>query len=363
MGEVYRARDTRLGRTVAIKVCRERFSDRFQREARAIASLNHPNICTLYDVGPDYLVMEYIEGKPLRGPLPVQAVLRYGAQICDALEAAHRQGVTHRDLKPANILLAAAGVKLVDFGLAKMRPEAVGDTTVTVALDEPHTAQGTIVGTPHYMAPEQIEGNEVDARSDIFALGCVLYELAGGNKAFDGKTMASVIATILKDEPPALTELHAAVPASLDRVIRRCLAKDPESRWQNARDLKHALEDVRELEPAPPPLARRTGLRRLLWPAALLVAGVAVALIWLPPRKSNLSSYRLTPFVTEAGAEDSPAWSPDGKTLAYVADTDRVRQIFTRSLDASASTRVTNSADDCSLPFWSPDGSRIYYVS
>src|SRR5262249_7094575 len=231
MGEVYRARDTRLGRTVAIKVCRERFSDRFQREARAIASLNHPNICTLHDVGPDYLVMEYIEGKPLRGPLPVTAVLRYGAQICDALEAAHRQGVTHRDLKPANILVAASGVKLVDFGLAKLRAEPIGDTTVTVPLGEPPTAQGTILGTPHYMAPEQIEAKEVDARSDIFSLGCVLYELVGGKKAFGGDTMASVIATILKDQPPALTERDSAVPASLDRVIRRCLAKDPESRW------------------------------------------------------------------------------------------------------------------------------------
>src|SRR4029434_8697540 len=156
------------GRAVAIKTTRDQFTTRFEREARAIASLNHPNICTLYDVGPDYLVMEYIEGKPLRGPLPVSSVLRYAAQICDALEAAHRQGVTHRDLKPANILVAASGVKLVDFGLAKMRTETVGETTVTVPLGEPHTAQGTILGTPHYMAPEQIEGKEVDARSDIF---------------------------------------------------------------------------------------------------------------------------------------------------------------------------------------------------
>src|SRR5437667_2719713 len=322
MGEVYRARDTRLGRTVAIKVSRERFSQRFEREARAIAALNHPNICTLYDVGPDYLVMEYIDGKPLHGPLPVATALRYAAQICEALDTAHRQGITHRDLKPANILVTSAGVKLLDFGLAKIQPEPVNDETVP--LEQALTSQGVIVGTPNYMAPEQVEGKQVDARSDIFALGCVIYEMITGNKAFRGASTASLIAAILKDDPAPLTEFSSSVPASLERVVKRCLAKDPESRWQNVRDLKHALEDVGDLVPASQPAARSNRIRRFLWPAAWLAAGVAFTLIWLPAPRFNLAAYRLTPFVTEAGAEDSPAWSPDGKTLAYTADTDRV---------------------------------------
>src|SRR5437870_226977 len=201
MGEVYRARDTGLARTVAIKVSRERFSDRFQREARAIAGLNHPNICTLYDVGPDYLVMEYIDGKPLHGPLPVAAVLRYAAQICDALDAAHRKGVTHRDLKPANILVTSTGVKLLDFGLAKMQAEPIAVDAETETLTEPLTGSGVIVGTPHYMAPEQVEGKQVDARTDIFALGCVFYELITGTKAFGGASAAHVLRSLLKEEP------------------------------------------------------------------------------------------------------------------------------------------------------------------
>jgi len=201
MGEVYRAHDTRLGRTVAIKVSRERFSDRFQREARAIAGLNHPNICTLYDVGPDYLVMEYIDGKPLQGPLPVAAVLRYAAQICDALDAAHRRGITHRDLKPANILATSSGVKLLDFGLAKMQAEPIAVDAETETLTEPLTGSGVIIGTPNYMAPEQVEGKQVDARADIFALGCVFYELITAKKAFRGASAAHVLASILKEDP------------------------------------------------------------------------------------------------------------------------------------------------------------------
>src|SRR5207249_123559 len=217
MGEVYRAHDTRLGRTVAIKVSRERFSDRFQREARAIASLNHPNICTLYDVGPDYLVMEYIEGKPLRGPLPVATALRYGAQICDALDAAHRLGITHRDLKPANILATSTGVKLLDFGLAKMQAEPIAVDAETETLTEPLTGAGMIVGTPNYMAPEQVEGKQVDARADIFALGCVFYELISGKKAFRGPSAAHVLASILKEDPAPLAEFSATLPPALDR--------------------------------------------------------------------------------------------------------------------------------------------------
>src|SRR5258708_32445033 len=183
--------------------------------------VNHPNICTLHDVGPDYLVMEYIDGNALQGRLPVAAVLRYAAQICDALDAAHRRGITHRDLKPANILVTSAGVRLLDFGLAKMQTEPVGEDTET--LPDPLTGAGMIVGTPHYMAPEQVEGKPVDARADIFALGCVLYESITGHKAFGGNSAASAIASILKDDPAPLTEFSSAVPPALDRVINSWL--------------------------------------------------------------------------------------------------------------------------------------------
>ena len=189
MGEVYRARDTRLERTIAIKDSSEEFSERFEREARAVAALNHPHVCQLYDVGPNYLVMEYIGGQPLKGPLPLEQALKYAAQICDALDAAHRHGITHRDLKPANILLTNSGVKLLDFGLAKIAPAVTTEATMTMAL----TGKGQILGTLHYMSPEQLQGQEADARSDIFSLGLVIYEILTGRSAFDGASPASVM--------------------------------------------------------------------------------------------------------------------------------------------------------------------------
>jgi eukaryotic-like serine/threonine-protein kinase len=195
MGDVYKARDTRLDRVVAIKVSKTEFSERFEREARAVAALNHPHICQLYDVGPNYLVMEYIEGTPLKGPLPLDQTLKYAAQICDALDAAHRKNITHRDLKPANILVTKAGVKLLDFGLAKVGPAVRTDeATMTMAL----TGKGQILGTLLYMSPEQVNGQEADARSDIFSFGLVLYEMMTGKRAFEGSTPASVIAAILE---------------------------------------------------------------------------------------------------------------------------------------------------------------------
>ena len=214
MGEVWKARDTRLGRTVAIKVSKSEFSERFEREARAVAALNHPNICTLHDVGPNYLVMEFVEGQPLKGPLPLETAVDYGRQILDALHAAHRKGITHRDLKPENILVTKRGLKLLDFGLAKQAaPLGDMDETVTRAL----TAKGEIAGTLQYMSPEQLQGRDADARSDIFAFGCVLYELMSGKRAFAGESAASVIAAILERQPepleiPASTESSA--PAS-----------------------------------------------------------------------------------------------------------------------------------------------------
>jgi serine/threonine protein kinase len=238
MGEVYKARDTRLDRIVAIKISAARFSERFEREAHAVAALNHPHICTLYDVGPDYLVMEYLEGVPVKGPIPLDQALKLAAQIADALDSAHRKGITHRDLKPANILLTKAGARLLDFGLAKMsRDKPASDETVTRAL----TQEGAIVGTPQYMAPEQLQGKDADSRSDIFSFGCVVYELLTGRRAFDGEDPASIIAAIMKEEPAPVTALARVTPKALDRLVRKCLSKDPDERWQSARDLRDEL--------------------------------------------------------------------------------------------------------------------------
>src|SRR5689334_309019 len=220
MGEVWKARDTRLDRLVAIKFSKTQFSDRFEREARAIAQLNHPNICTLHDVGPDYLVMEYVDGHPLQGPLPLVKVLAYASQICEALETAHRTGITHRDLKPSNILVTADRVKLLDFGLAKMEPPKTAPDTDT--LTQGLTAQGTVLGTPSYMAPEQVEGRTADARSDIFALGCVIYEMVTGKRAFDGKSAATIAAAILTREPEPLSTGAPLAPALLEKIVRTC---------------------------------------------------------------------------------------------------------------------------------------------
>ena len=246
MGEVFRARDVRLDRSVAVKVSAEQFSERFEREARAIAALNHPHICHLYDVGPNYLVMEYIEGAPLKLPLPLDQALKYAAQICDALDAAHTKGITHRDLKPSNILLTKTGIKLLDFGLAKVGRSGSSqvikpapDATLTMAL----TGRNEIVGTLHYMSPEQLQsqgdGDEIDGRSDIFSFGLVLYEMLTGKRAFEGSSPASVIAAIMERPAPSISDI---APPLLDRVLARCLQKDREERWQSARDIKAALD-------------------------------------------------------------------------------------------------------------------------
>src|SRR5579862_6556037 len=266
MGEVYRAVDTRLSRTVAIKVLPPHLAAdpearaRFDREAQAISSLNHPRICALYDVGHqdpspalaqpvDYLVLEFVEGETLaarlaRGALPIDQAVAVAIEICEGLERAHRQYLTHRDLKPANVMITASGVKLLDFGLAKQRAAAVADG-MTAAV----TAHGTIVGTLNYMAPEQIEGRDADARSDIWAFGCLLYEMIGGTKAFDGTSGASVIAAILERQPPPLPP-QRGVPARLWDVIRTCLEKNPDDRWQSVRDLRRELTWMRDAPPS-----------------------------------------------------------------------------------------------------------------
>jgi serine/threonine protein kinase len=256
MGEVYRARDTRLDRTVAIKILPQHLSSdplrkqRFEREAKVISSLNHPHICTLYDIGQQdgvaYLVMECIEGETLskrleKGPLPLEQVIKYGAQIADALDKAHRCGIVHRDLKPGNVMLTSTGAKLLDFGLARPVVSLSSATTIAVAPSSPVTAEGIIIGTFQYMSPEQLEGKELDGRSDIFSLGAVLYEMLTGQRAFQGKSQLSVASAILEKEPPPVTSVKPLIPAALDYAIRRCLAKDPEERWQTARDLRWQL--------------------------------------------------------------------------------------------------------------------------
>src|SRR5512139_4089895 len=258
MGEVHRARDTRLGRDVAIKVLPAHLSAnpevraRFEREARAISQLTHPHICTLYDIGRqddlDYLVMEYLEGETLavrleKGSLPTGEVTRYGIEIASALDRAHRSGIIHRDLKPANVMLTKAGAKLMDFGLARPTVLTSGAIAPTDSptVSRPLTGEGTIVGTLQYMAPEQLEGKEADARTDLWALGCVQYEMATGTRAFAGTSQASLIAAILKEAPRPLPELQPVTPAALDRIVRQCLEKDPDERWQSAHDVASEL--------------------------------------------------------------------------------------------------------------------------
>src|SRR5881628_2778114 len=312
MGEVYKARDTRLDRIVAIKVSREQFSERFEREARAVAALNHPHICQLYDVGPNYLVMEFVEGAPLAGPLPPEKAVEYAGQILDALDAAHRKGITHRDLKPANILVTKQGIKLLDFGLAKQSaPLTEADATLTAAL----TGKGQILGTLQYMSPEQLHGQEADPRSDLFSFGCVLYEMLTGKCAFEGRSAASVIAAILEREP---APLEVAPP--LERVVRRCLAKDPDQRFQTARDLKTALAWAMEQAPA---TAAGQSVRR--WWIAVAAALVLVALgTWAVTRLHRPAAddrvYRLNIVPPEGGsfAGDFAA-SPDGRSVVYAA--------------------------------------------
>lgn len=234
MGDVYRARDTRLDRIVAVKVCRERFTERFEREARAIAAITHPHICTLYDVGPNYLVMEYLEGKPFAGPLEPAQACEYALQAAEALEAAHGKGIIHRDLKPGNILVTEAGVKLVDFGLAKASAPDSGEDL---------TKESIIPGTLRYMAPEQLDGKPADRRSDIYSLGVVLYEAIAGAPAFAASTPISLAAAILREAPPPLSSIRSGIPEVIDRLIGKCLEKNPNDRWQSASALREALRE------------------------------------------------------------------------------------------------------------------------
>src|SRR5271167_2210120 len=292
MGEVYRARDTRLDRTVAVKILPGHLSDnieakqRFDREARSISSLNHPNICTLHDVGHqdgiDFLVMEFLEGETLadrlrKGPLPTEQVLKYGIEICEGLERAHKSGVIHRDLKPGNIMLTRTGAKLMDFGLAKAAPGVAPASSLTMttsgpSADQPLTAQGTIVGTFQYMSPEQTEGKEADARSDIFAMGALLYEMVTGKRAFTGKSQANIVASILASEPPPISIVQPMSPPALEQVIKSCLAKDPDERFQTVHDLKLQLRWIAEASSSKLAVPAQVRARRALQKRTLLIA-------------------------------------------------------------------------------------------
>jgi eukaryotic-like serine/threonine-protein kinase len=358
MGLVYKARDTRLDRTVAIKVSASQFSERFEREARAVAALNHPHICQLYDVGPDYLVMEFIDGQPLSSPMPADQAVKFALQILSALEAAHRKGIVHRDLKPGNVLLTKSGVKLLDFGLAKQqeKPSTTAEQTLTIHLTAPHT----VLGTPQYMAPEQIEGRDADARTDIFAFGCVLYELLTGRKAFEGKTPSTVMASVLATEPPPITSVQSeGVAPALERVVRTCLAKDSDERWQSARDVRHALEWALAA-PAPSAAPAPPGSRWLPWTAAALLAAALPALWFLRPKPPEASSVQLEldpPEGTTFGFANlyRYAISPDGTRLAFVAVTpDGKRDLWLRILSSSRATRITGT-ENATGPFWAPD--------
>ena len=392
MGEVYRARDTRLERTVAIKILPAHLSSdpvrkqRFEREAKTISGLNHPHICVLYDFGHqdgiDFLVMECVEGETLakrleKGPIPLDQVLKFGGQIADALDKAHRSGVVHRDLKPGNIMLTPTGAKLLDFGLAKPAVPLTSGATLTAAATQttPVTQEGMILGTFQYMSPEQIEGKELDGRSDIFSLGAVLYEMLAGQQAFPGKSQLSVASAILEKEPAPISNIKPMTPPALDHAIRRCLAKDPEERWQMTRDLSLELKWIAELGSqtglAPRP-AQGSGTRWLWMTAALalvaLLAGLGLAHFWqVVPVRHVVRSSILPPenlfFSANASEWASLALSPDGKRLVVGVTGQTSREIlYVRSLDA-LSGQILTGTEGATFPFWSADGRSLGFFA
>jgi eukaryotic-like serine/threonine-protein kinase len=386
MGEVYRARDTRLERTVALKLLPEALATdagaraRFEREAKAISALNHPHICALHDVGrhggADFLVLELLEGETLaarlqRGPLPFSHVLKLGAEIADALGAAHRQGIVHRDLKPANVMLTATGVKLLDFGLAKPAPQQLG-ALVTGAHTADLTARGTIVGTLQYMAPEQLQGLDADARTDIFALGAILHEMCTGRRAFEGRGHASLIAKILETDPPAVSSLVALAPPAFDQLVQRCLEKDPGDRWQSARDLALQLRGMQaqvsgSVTGALAPARTRRARPWLPWAVAALCAATAAGAVLLPRSTVTIDAPALRFDVTlpahmRMGVADGPAISPDGRWAIYRAATDGQPQLFRADLSTQETMPLAGTEGGVG-PFWSPDSRSIAFFA
>jgi Tol biopolymer transport system component len=388
MGEVFRARDERLGREVAVKILPASFSNdtgrvrRFEQEARAAGALNHPNILAVYDVGSHegvaYLVSELLEGQTLRdrmagARLPLRKAVDYTVQAAQGLAAAHDKGIVHRDLKPENLFVTLDGLlKILDFGLAKQTSPARSGESATEARE---TEPGTVLGTVGYMSPEQVLGRPADHRSDLFSLGAILFELLAGRRAFERASAVETMNAILKEEPPDLSP-EAAVPPALERIVRRCLEKGTSERFQSARDLAFALESLSAEGASRSAAGEPTGRGRRLTRAAsrlgaaalvallLAVAGGFAARLWLLRNGVPvLDRYRFTPLATAAGYEGQPSWSPDGRSVAYVGDVDGVLQVHTRSLDSSKSARITQALSDCREPFWSPDGTRIYYTS
>ncbi len=391
MGEVYRARDTRLDREVAIKVLPANLSSdsslkqRLEREARAVSKLSHPHICTLHDIGNqsgvDFLVMEYLEGETLeqrlaKGPLPAEQALRYGAQIADALAKAHKQGITHRDLKPANVMLTKSGAKLMDFGLAKQSGamQLAAALTEMTADQAKLTSDGMIVGTFQYMAPEQLEGKEADARTDIFAFGELLHEMITGKPAFFGKSRASLIAAILTTDPPAITQLQPIAPVALEHVVKKCLAKDPEERWQNISDVAGELNWILSSGSQANIAAPRVAPARVPKYAARIAAGVLLAVLagylgWqFGLRNVGSSPMRLSialpPGKTLLNSSIEPiAISPDGSTVVYSAyGEDRRTQLYLRRLDSFESTPIAGT-EGGQCPFFSPNGEWVGFIA
>jgi hypothetical protein len=395
MGEVYRARDTRLDRIVAIKVLPASVAgdpdrrQRLDREARAISSLNHPHICTLYDVGHqdgiDYLVMELLEGQTLaerliKGALPLDQAMQYAIQLADALDVAHRRGIVHRDLKPANIFIAHGGssaatiTKLLDFGIAKAIP--LGQTAATAAATL--TEQGTLLGTLQYMAPEQLEGRGADARSDLFAFGAVLYEMLTGRRAFPGESQASVIAAVLDSEPPSLSASQSLTPPALEHLVKTCLAKNPDERWQTAGDVKRQLEwiaaSARSTATATTAGPRALYERRLPGTVAavaslvaLIVVGALARYVWKgPPAQTAPPRVTRTTIVTSGGsavfiaAGRSLAITPDGTRVVYIGNNGT--QLFVRAIDQFDSTPLFTSLSPLNQVSVSPDGQSVVFA-
>lgn len=386
MGEVYRARDTRLDRTVAIKTLPDHLHttaparERFEREAKAISSLNHPHICTLYDVGhqegTDFLVMEYLEGQSLadrlkKGALPLEQVLQYAIEITAALDTAHKHSVIHRDLKPGNIVLTKTGAKLLDFGLAKLRAtEPDAGLTAMATQTTPLTGEGTILGTLQYMAPEQLEGADADARTDLFALGAVIYEMATGRKAFEGKNQASLISAIMNAQPPPISSSHSVAPPLLDHIVRTCLSKDPDARWQSAHDVLVELKWIAEggsQAAVPAPAVRRKGPELMAWALAIAAAAAFAYLALIhfreKPPAAHVARFQIQtpPFLSSEASV--PVIAPDGLRLVFPAtDADGKNLLWLRSLDSPAFQPIAGTEEGID-PFWSPDSRLIAFFA
>ena len=384
MGEVYRARDTRLDRTVAIKVLPDHLArspdlrQRFEREAKAVSSLNHPHICVLHDIGQqdgiDYLVLEYLQGESLhdrlaKGLLPLGQVLRYASEIADSLDKAHRHGVVHRDLKPSNVMLTKSGAKLLDFGLAKTAAPVVGGDAALSDLAtqaRPLTGKGTLLGTVQYMAPEQIEGREADARTDIWAFGALLYEMLTRKRAFEGNSAGSLIGAILKDEPRPIRELKPLTPPSLERLVKTCLAKDPDERWQSAHDLAAELRWIAQAGQGYAP----TATRRVRWgwlPWAIATASALALAISAGLRRPASQPVQMVRFEVSPpeGSEFQLylAVSPDESRLAFTArGKDGLDRLYLRSMETGASEAVAGT-EGALQPFWSHDGRSIGFFA